>query len=328
MSNIKYLSDEQRRVLINLEQHYETWRDARRQARKLPYGMKWGKRSGRDYLYEVLDRTGNAKSFGVRSIETETRYADYVETKRMLEERLSSSAETLTQTCRIYRSLKLPALSSEGAKVLREADIRGMLGRSLMVIGTIEAGGFIENVPDQTDDFDMSWILAGPPSLDDMVMTMLKAVDTTYTVNSERTFQARNAKAHEFELLAAPSTIRGMNKTDGPKPVPLPEQEWLLLGRQISHVAVALDGSPARIVAPDPRWFALQKLWMSIQPKRNPLKRGKDARQGNAILSAVREAMPQFPLDEKFEASIPEELKSCYASWKESTDGGRPPASR
>lgn len=325
MSNIKYFSDEQRRVLVNIEQHYETWRDTQRALRKLPYGMKWAQRSGREYLYEVLDRTGNAKSLGARSAETAARHARYVEAKQALEARLSSNAETLAQTSRIYRSLRLPTISSEGAKVLREADIRGMLGRSLMVVGTaamaaysIEAGGFIKDVPDQTDDFDMTWISTAPPSTDDMVMAMLKAVDATYTMNSERTFQARNAKAHEFELLAAPSTIEGMNKTDQPKPIPLPEQEWLLLGHRISHVVVALDGSPARIVAPDPRWFALQKLWMSGQSKRTSLKREKDAAQGSAVLHAVREAMPQFPLDQEFETSIPDELRPYYASWKES----------
>lgn len=331
MSKIKYFTDEQRRILVNLEQHYEVWRDVRRALRALPYGMKWTTRSGQDYLYERLDRKGNAKSLGPRSSETEAIHDAYVERKRELEERLQSSANTLAQTCRIYRSLRLPGLSSEGAKVLREADLRGMLGRSLMVVGTnalaaysIEAGGFIEDVPDHTDDFDMTWISAEPPQVDDMVISMLKSVDDTYTMNLERTFQARNAKAHEFELLAAPSTIGGMNKTDQPRPIPLPEQEWLLLGHMVSHVVVALDGSPARIVAPDPRWFALQKLWMAQQTKRMPLKRPKDAIQGGAVLDAVREAMPQFPLDEEFEASIPDELRPFYASWRETASEERP----
>jgi hypothetical protein len=36
------------------------------------------------------------------------------------------------------------------------------------------------------------------------------------------------------------------------------------------------DGSPGRIVAPDPRWLALYKLSMASQAKCNPLKRLKD----------------------------------------------------
>jgi hypothetical protein len=145
---------------------------------------------------------------------------------------------------------------------------------------------------------------------------MLKAVDGTYTVNTERPFQARNAAAYEVELLAAPSRIGTLPKRDQPRPVPLEEQEWLLLGRSVDHVVVARDGSPARLVVPDPRWFALQKLWMSDQEKRNPLKRPKDRKQGTALLNAISEVMPQYPLDEAFHARIPAELRPFYNAWR------------
>jgi hypothetical protein len=89
-----------------------------------------------------------------------------------------------------------------------------------------------------------------------------------------------------------------------------------LLGTPVDRVVPCRDGSPARIVAPDPRWFALQKLWMSEQPKRNPLKRRKDLAQGRALLDTVRDQMPQYRLDAGFEASIPQELRAFYAKWK------------
>jgi hypothetical protein len=74
------------------------------------------------------------------------------------------------------------------------------------------------------------------------------------------------------------------------------------------------DAQPARIVAPDPRWFALHKLWLGGQGKRNPLKRDKDINQGRALLKAVRERMPQFPLDAAFQATLPAELQPIYAA--------------
>src|SRR3546814_19634393 len=76
---------------------------------------------------------------------------------------------------------------------------------------------------------------------------------------------------------------------------------------------------PARIVAPDPRWFALHKLWMSQQAKRNPLNRPKDRKQGLALLDAVAEAMPHYPLDAAFEAAIPSELQGCFDNWQKHT---------
>ena len=324
---INELDEEQRRIVINLEQHYDVWIEAKRQEASLAYGYKWVPRDlaggiTQEYLYELLDRAGNAKSKGARSTETEELFRKHVEKKKEVSERLSGAAKSLAQSSGLYRSLRLPTISSEGAKILREADIRGMLGKSLLVIGTnaipaysLEAGGVIKDAPDRTDDFDMSWISTSEVGPEHAVLAMLKSVDRTYTVNTERTFQVRNSKAHEFELLAAPSTINSMFRQEIIKPIPLIQQEWLLMGRHVSHVVVAMDGSPARLEVPDPRYFALQKIWMSRQEDRNPLKRPKDLAQGIAVLGAVQEAMPQFPLDDEFEAALPEPLLEIFKEW-------------
>jgi hypothetical protein len=320
---VSYFSDEQRRVLVNIQQHYEVWIEAARDGSRLPYGMKWGERSGKDYLYQLNDRIGNGRSLGPRSSETEEIFARYRSSKAELEERQRRSAETLTESCAVYRSLLLPQIPSEAAKILREADKRMMLGTKLMVVGTnampaysIEAGGKINDAPMETDDFDMTWSALVKDPSDMGVMAMLKAVDSTYTVNTERTFQARNSKAFEVEILAAPSTTSNMVPGDKPNPIPLPEQEWLLLGKSVDRVVIGRDGSPARLVVPDPRYFALQKLWLSKQGKRDPLKRPKDARQGRAMLAAISMEMPQFPLDGEFEDALPEELQAELALWR------------
>lgn len=323
-------SDEQMRVIVNLEQQYEVWIAAERAVIALPYGMRWKQTAGREYLYELLDRERNAKSLGVRSPETEAIFEKYQADKEVAKARLHSSSTRLSETCRLYRTLRLPLLASEAARILREADRRELLGSHLLVVGTnampaysIEAAGRILEAPDETDDFDLAWTATESEGMP--VWSMLQAVDGTYTMNSERTFQARNAAAHEVELLVAPSRASGMQRRDRPLPVALEEQEWLLNGTVVRRVVVARDGSPARIVAPDPRWFALQKLWMSEQAKRNPLKRPKDAKQGNALLNTVREAMPQYPLDEAFEASIPSELVPFYEAWKTQRPAVSPP---
>jgi hypothetical protein len=100
-----------------------------------------------------------------------------------------------------------------------------------------------------------------------------------------------------------------------PLPIPLPEQEWLLPGRRVDQVVPCRDGSAARLVVPDPRWFALHKLWLAKKPARNPLKRGKDRAQGIALLDAVAAAMPHYPLDADFVRSLPEALAPAWAEW-------------
>jgi hypothetical protein len=316
-------SDEQMRLLVNLEQQYEVWIDAEQTLFSLPYGMKWKRISRGEYLYELADRAGNGRSLGPRSEASEARYAEYQAQKTTAIERRDQSAARLAETGRLYRALRLPMLASEAAAILREADRRSLLGSHLLVVGTnampayaIEAAGRIADAPDETQDFDMAWTASRQNTEPPVLWPLLKAVDATYTINTERPNQARNASAYEVELLVAPSCDAGFGRRDRPRPVPLEEQEWLLNGRPVSHVVVARDASTARIVAPDTRWFAMQKLWLSEQGKRNPLKRPKDARQATALLRAVAETMPQYPLDAEFEAQLPPPLMQCYARWK------------
>jgi len=251
----------------------------------------------------------------------EARFQEYHARKDALKARIKGLRPTLAESAALYRALRLPMVSSEAGPILRECDRRHLLGSHLLVVGTnaiaaymIEANGSIA-LPDETEDFDLAWVAETPDEPERSVWDMLKAVDPTFTVYSERDFQARNAKAYEAELLVAPSRANTLGAKDQPRPVPLPEQEWLLLGRPVDQVIGCRDGSPARIVAPDPRWFALHKLWMSAQAKRNPLKRPKDRKQGLALLDAVATTMPQYPLDDAFEAALPDELRPYLAQW-------------
>ncbi len=314
--------DERNRVIVNLHQHYEVWVQTRRAMAQLPYGMKWKTINGTDYLYALRDRQGSGTSIGPRNLATEQTMADFGANKITLKQREETSRGAMETSCRIYQTLRLPLIAPQAAEILREADRRSLLGSHLIVVGTnamaaysLEATMAFEGVDVTTDDFEMAWVAADRVEMA-VVWPMLKSVDNTYTVNTERPFQARNSKAYEFELLCSPSRLAALPRRDQPRPYPLPEQEWLLNGRFIDHVVVARDGSPARLVVPDPRWFALQKAWLSEQEKRNPAKRPKDARQAQKLLDMVARRMPQFPLDEAFEAQLPAELKLHFASWR------------
>ena len=139
----------------------------------------------------------------------------------------------------------------------------------------------------------------------------------TDTCNSERSFQARNSKGYEVELLAAPSVCADMPTDELLSPLPdMPEQEWLLKGTLVSQIVCAADKSPAPIVAPDPRWMALHKLWLAQKKTRNNLKKEKDHKQGIALLTCVRDYMPHFPLDKDFIESMPSELIPHFVQWR------------
>jgi hypothetical protein len=322
-------SDEQLRTLVNLDQVYRSWIQSERELRAMPYGMRWKTVSDRDYLYEIFDRLGNGRSLGPRSAETEAQHKDYQRKRKELEERVSASVEKLEQNSRIARAVKLPGIAQEAAKILVELDLREMLGRNFMVAGTnailaynLEAGGTIIIGADMaTDDFDLLWtrdhstsLMAKdpPPS----ILAALKAVDETYTVNEERPFQLRNRNAYEVEILVPPSRLGDLPKGDRIRPARMEEVEWLLLGAPIEHVVPAKGDLAAKIVAPDPRMFALQKLWLSEKPSRSALKKPKDRRQGKALMDACAQGtLPRHPINGGFEASLPEALRPFFEQW-------------
>lgn len=322
MPVIQPFTPEQERALINLRQRYDAWIDAEQDLAALPYDLRRKKIGGYEYLYEIYDRSGNGTSLGAWDEAKQQQFYAYRKQKQSAKERREGANHALAESGRLARALRLPLLSADAGPILREADRRGLLGSHLLVVGTnamtayaIEAAGSFVGVPDETEDFDLAWA-AEEEANDALVWEMLKAVDPTFTINSERDFQARNAKSYEVELMVAPSRADTLAAKDRPKPVPLPEQEWLLPGRRVDQVVPCRDGSPARIVAPDPRWFALHKLWLGAQAKRNPLKRRKDIAQGNALLDAVTEAMPHYSLDEDFADELPNELTLHFETWR------------
>jgi len=321
MEPITPFSDEQLRALVNLRQRYEVWLAAERRQRALPYDLRIKTVGSHRYLYEIADRSGNGRSLGRLDDEKLRQHSAYREEKKSQKARLDAARAALREAALIARAARVPLLASDAGEILREADVRELLGESLLVAGTNcmiayaqEAGGRIIEATDETQDFDLAWSGSAKPD-GAPVWDMLKAVDPTFTVNSEREFQARNASAYEVELLVAPSRAGALGSREKPRPLPLPEQEWLLLGRPVVQVAACRDGTAARIIAPDPRWFALHKLWLSAQAKRDPLKRRKDRAQGMAVLDTVAFVMPQFPLDAAFQREISKELEAHWREW-------------
>lgn len=319
---VEPFSDEQSRVIVNLEQAYQVWMDSLRVLNDLPYSMRIKEVSGRKYLYEVTDRLGNMKSKGPLDPDKQAEFDRYKAEKAELKDRLAESRSALKEQASLYRALRLPMLPAEAGKILREADRMRFLGTQAMVVGTnalvayaLEANGFIREAPGETMDFDMALTALEADENRPTLWKVLKEVDMTYAVNVERPFQARNAKAYEIEILSAPSRIGGQTARDKPRPVPMPEQEWLLEGRPIDRVVGVRDGEAARLVVPDPRWFALQKLWMARKPERNPQKKPKDRTQGIALLNAVWQTMPHYPLDSAFHDALPAELKPHFELW-------------
>ena len=83
--------------------------------------------------------------------------------------------------------------------------------------------------------------------------------------------------------------------------------EWLTTLPLMTQIVIAENGFPVRFVVPEPRVFALHKLWVSLQPTRDPIKRKRDLHQAEAV---VQLALDYFNLkfDDAAIKALPAEL--------------------
>lgn len=321
-------SDQALRMLADLAQDYRTWLSDSRQFE--PARLTWKSRGEQDYLYSVRRTAPYAEtSIGPRSPETEAKFDLY----NQAVQRLPVIEQRLAVHCAAYRQLQLPMLPAFAGEALRNLDVAKQLGRDgVLVVGTnamiayaIEATEIFSTLLTTTQDFDVTWVRSEPfPRTQERpVFDALKRGDSSWTVNSERTFQALNSNGDEFELLLPETLKDSFPRTTGLRPIPLPEQDWLIPGRYVEHVVACYDRKAARIIAPDPRWFALHKLWLSDKPQRDVLKKPKDRAQGREVLALVRDSMPHYPLDEDFAKTLPPELASYFDAWRGETSLSR-----
>jgi hypothetical protein len=70
--------------------------------------------------------------------------------------------------------------------------------------------------------------------------------------------------------------------------------QWLVSSPKFTQGVIGDDGYPATMVAPDPRAFALHKLWLSRQADREPIKRRRDRNQAIAVCRLVLQHLPHL----------------------------------
>lgn len=331
------LTPEHLRIIDNTEQFYTAWLEAARERRNLPSSMYWKNVGERTYLYHAPPDGSSPTSLGAKSAATEQILANYRAIIDALVARLDGARAQLDLATAQYRALKLPQILPLPARILRELDIRNHLGNDFLVVGTNAFAAYeiatherFAKGLDETENFDLSWCrgfasgdkieaplagLVGSP-----LLSVLKYVDSSFSLSKSRRYQAINNAAYEVELLAAPSVLRTFSPDEVFSPIPLPEQEWLLLGKPIRHIICARDGSPAPLVVPDPRWMALHKIWLSQKETRKSTKRPKDAKQGTLLLDVVARKMQiSHPLDIDFVLALPDELLPIFNAWTRQT---------
>ena len=314
-------NEQQSKILVNSSSQYDAYVQAMREVKKFEGWMRWKLQGKYEYLTSGKSGGQNQKSHGRRSSETEDVYSAFIYGKDLATNRLKDISEPLQITAAIAKALSMGKIPNAFAKIIRQYDIEEALENYLMVAGTHAiycyesmTGVWLDSDLGATEDLDLVWagldkaelITVKPPR---SLLGTLKSIDSTYTVNQENRFQVRNSKGLIIDFITSQDNE---NKTikEYLKPIGIVGQDWLSILPPVTAIVFDSVGLPVRLCCPDPRIFALHKLWVSNRVDRNPLKKNKDQRQGKAVIDLALQYLPSHPFDAEFRRLLPPELQS------------------
>ena len=309
------LTNAQAKQYLDAAAAFEGLRQVEREALSYRGGMHWKTAAnGKAYLYKTKDRLGNATSLGAKSPETEDIYSNFTRRKNELSERLKAIREGLATHQRLNAALRLGTVPNEVADVCAAIDKAGLMGKSVMVIGTnaMHAYGFLGGVRFEADimattDVDLLWSHKSKLSLaaseeilsSGGLLGVLKRADKSYTIDANSNFRARASSGFMVDL------IRQMPRppwADEPDrffegdlvATDIHNMDWLLSAPHIEQPVIAVDGRVVALTVPDPRAFAAFKFWLSKSDERDPLKKRRDASQAAAVVTLLEQRLPHL----------------------------------
>ena len=324
---LREMTLEQRRQLVDTEQLWRAWSATRRRADSYAGSMGWKLSKGREYLVrQTLEGdVRRMRSLGPRSPETELLLGGFRDNKEAAQAALKEQSGRLADMARMNRAMRLGRVPQQAADVARVLDRRGLLGRNVTVVGTnaifayeAAAGVFVDTAMLSTGDLDILLDARvrlrltaekAAPSL----IEALKAADASYRLVARHGFSAVNAGGYHVDLIKAPPrdviTSKEADTLGGDGDLHashVPNMRWVANAPKFSAMAIGADGFPVPLVCPDPRAFALYKLWMGTRdPTREALKRARDTGQAKTVAAIVNGHMPNLPFEPEHMACFP-----------------------
>ena len=296
MNNLNELDGNQRRVFIDCLQAYNGLIDAIKVSRQYRGGMRWKKTGDREYLFKTRDSRGNGKSMGVRSLETELIYNQFKQGKLDNLNRSDELKKSLSRLSKLAIAEGINRMPKLPAQIVRLLNQEGVMGNGLSVIGThsiyayeAAAGVMVGSNIVATQDIDLmyrannSLKLSSANVKNEGLIGLLQKVDKSFRVAKKGHFMAQNNKGFMVELIKPTPTPTQKIESQAISSceedliaAELPGLRWLESAPSFKQVVIASDGIPVELIVPDPRYFALNKLWVSQQADRDPVKKPRD----------------------------------------------------
>jgi len=306
-------------------QLYAALQDAINRAKHYSGSMHWKTIKGKKYLYHMADGYGKGKSLGRQNDELEAKYSAFRKGKSETTDRLKSIQKAMDEKAALNRAVGLNRVPLIVSRIVREIDKQGMLGNNIIIVGTHAiyayealAGVTVYRELLATADVDFLWDnrkkveFVGRDEIDSFLSLVRKA-DRSFE-RSQQLFRAVNKDGYMIDLivpepknLLEPVTVQIGNEYDL-KASGIGSLRWLVNSPKVEAIVMDSKGYPFRMVVPDPRAFAIHKLWVSRQANRKPDKAKRDREQALTVAGIIMDRLPQFSFTSKELKMFPKEL--------------------
>jgi hypothetical protein len=269
-----------------------------------PYsGSLYWKREGEyEYLVKSLSDRRQTR-LGRRSVETEKIHAEFTSRKQVLQARLASLREALTEAERMNKAVKAGRVPAMVIAILQTLEDAG-LGAHFTVVGThalyayeAAAGVRIVQRALATQDVDLLWdarwrvqFMTDLARLDTSMLGVLQRADPTFERKEGQNETAINARGFEVDFL------RRQPEGDDPHPFRFSDDEgdlWpvqamraavLTQAPRFEHLVISATGRMALMRTIAPAAFVEFKRWMADKaPRREEAKRRRDLVQADIV---------------------------------------------
>ncbi|MFZ0132307.1 MAG: nucleotidyltransferase domain-containing protein [Desulfobacterales bacterium] len=236
-----------------------------------------------------------------------------------LKEKLKEQA----RFCRAARISRVPRLVTA---ILRLLEQHRLLGRNLQIVGTnalyayeARAGIFLERGLLATPDMDVLWdnrprlrLFAVEDVKHKSLLEILQKADRSFNLLGMKSFRAVNQAGYMVDLIKPePKSVlttesRQIGRGDDLVATEIRNIQWLVSSPKFEQIVIGEDGFPSTMVVPDPRSFAIHKLWLSNQADREAVKKKRDRSQALAVSKLILKYIPEFVIKKEDLRMFPE----------------------
>ncbi|WP_426128080.1 nucleotidyltransferase family protein [Pararhizobium sp. PWRC1-1] len=231
------------------------------------------------------------------------------------------------------------------ARILRATDSAHLMGSALDIAGTHclfayerLAGVHIDSQLVATGDIDLlldrrtSLRLLARHMPQEGWLGLLTSVDQSFRLLSKGSYRAVNKDGFLVDLITPqsadpikPGRLETPHATDL-TPVEIEGLKWLVNSPKIEQTVLDARGFPLTMSVPDPRSFALHKIWVSEREDRDPLKQRRDKDQAYLVAELIAKHLPHLSFEDSALNALPLELRRRAATLAAETREITPPS--